>query len=443
MKRRIRIRDDDGIALISTMLVLMLLVALGSVVAITGTAAVQSTQRDLAAGQGFYDGDAGVAQAIEYFRANGVGAINTCFTTPTSCAYTWDTTYGAKVPSVTTSTGTYTDYLKPVSSAYELSPPTTHSGRYQVHSVGTLTNGTTQIVDQTLTISPYSFPFGVYTAQSISQGGGLTAANESLFSGGCINKRQQISLSGTDAYYGIPAAAHSTRYITTSKNNCSATDSGDEHLTSKCNTSYSDSSADQDALGGAVTSPCNPPGAQTSGLCSFPYPATSPTSLFGSADLMCYAPNPRGLPQTAYDLLQQTAVTQSAYFTTTSFTAPNAATYPQGVLFINLHNSSSKAVTLSSITGYDSTYCGTRALVIVVLGGDVTINAGTNIVGSIFVPDGSVKLNGNASIIGTVFAQSIDGGAGSASISLQSCYVSNPPSPLLDISTYHFHQEDR
>jgi Tfp pilus assembly protein PilX len=442
MRHRLK-SDDQGIALLSTLLVLLLLMALGSVVAITATAAEQSAHRDLVAGQAFYDSDAGVSEAAAYFRTNGVGTINTCFSTPTSCPYTVDATYGAQLPAVTTTTGTYTDYLKPVSSANELLPPTSHTGLYQVHSVGTLSTGATQIIDEELQIAPYSFPFGIYTAQSVSQGGGLTAANESLFTGGCVNKRQQISLSGTDAYYGIPAAVHSAKYITTSKNNCSATDSGDEHLTSKCNTSYSDSSADQDALGATVASPCNPPGAQAAGSCTFPYPATSPTSAFSPADLACYAPNPRGLPQSGYDQLEQTAVTESSYFTTPSYTAPNATTYPQGVLYINLNNTTNRSVSLSSITGYDSTQCGTRSIIIVVIGGDVTINAGVNIVGAVFAPDGTVKLNGSATIDGTIFAQSIDGGAGSASIGLQSCYVTNPPAPLLDISVYHFHQEDR
>jgi Tfp pilus assembly protein PilX len=438
MRRKLNPRDDRGIAMLSTIMVLVVLVALGTIGAVTVTATLQTTHRDLSATSGFFTSEAGVAQAVDYLRSHGVKTINSCYTTQgaSPCPFAFDATNGVNMGQVVTSTGTYTYYIKPTTM---LNIPTSHTGIYRVHSIGNRADGTLQVTDTDLQVRVYPFAFGVYVSQQMSQGNGVNATTESVFSASCVNKRANISLTGTDAFYGIPAAVHAAGYITTSKNGCSATDSGDIHKSTKCNSSYP---ADQDALGAAVTSPCNPPGAQTpSNSCNFP--ASPSTSAFSASDLACYNPNPRGLPQAEYDQLKATAIAQSSYFTSGAYTQPDSTLYPNGVLYIDLTNSSSKSVSLNSVTGYPTSACGTKSLIIIVLGGDATINAGTSIVGSIFVPDGSLKFNGNATVIGTMYAKNMDTGGGASSISLQTCYTQNLPATLLDISALHFHQADR
>jgi Tfp pilus assembly protein PilX len=75
--RLVRRGEDDGVALITALMVMLVLLAFGSVVAVLGVNNLRNGQNDRAAGSSLGAGDAGVAQAIEYLRSNGVAGL-TC-----------------------------------------------------------------------------------------------------------------------------------------------------------------------------------------------------------------------------------------------------------------------------------------------------------------------------------------------------------------------------
>ena len=68
-----------------------------------------------------------------------------------------------------------------------------------------------------MTVTPLPFPIGVY-ANKINLNGTPQTFQQSVFSVECVTGRDKMTFSGTDAFYGIPAAAHSTKFISTGSN---------------------------------------------------------------------------------------------------------------------------------------------------------------------------------------------------------------------------------
>ena len=430
MSRRPSRTDDAGAALLTVVLLLAVAAGLTTTAAVIAGAASRTTRSDTASTAAFAQGEAGVAQAIAYLRQPGaVKAVN-------AGTSAWTTSTGV---SVTTDAAAARSYQVTITPLVKLSPPTTQAGTYRVTSAGTATADGRRVVEVDVRVAPQPFPWGLYVSDSLSQGNGVSGTGISVFSGKCVNKRQQIALSGTDQFYGIPVGAHAAGWITTSKNRCSATDSANVHAAGPCNPAYP---FDQDAKGtDGVSAPCTPRGKLTdASTCTF---GTVATSSFTPADLACYTASSRALTPDAYEELRRSATDSGTLFTTSTYTLPTPLPMEELVLYFDLRNTGSKTVNLNSIAGYGTGQCGARSLIVVVEGGDLTINAGTSLVGSLFVPDGQIKFNGSADFIGTFFAKSMDNGAGSAALKLDTCYTQNLPVKLLTYREVGFRELDR
>jgi hypothetical protein len=278
---------------------------------------------------------------------------------------------------------------------------------------------------------------------------------ESIFSSNCISGRDKISFTGVDAFYGTPAAAHSSNYIGEKQNyNCQANDG--IHASGVCNTSYPN---DSDFGGGVLpVGPCRGNGT----LNGSPWLTTSKeTSFQDMADTYGFSVNPNGLSNTQLDALRTAAQQQGFYFTNTTavpaaLNASNAwQTYPHPILFYDLKGSSvGGQVDLNDLGGYSRTTplsagdasCTPYGAVVVVLNGNVKLNGNSTLVANVIAPgpapNGQVtKANGTGKLIGTLYADQVDI-RGTADVYLDQCFLVNMSS-LWTATQSNFREEDR
>lgn len=446
---------ERGAALITVVSVIAALGALTAGVTALTVHNLQSAQRDQQGGAAFGVAEAGIAAGIDRARAGVAGFTcpeQTSLRNGTNCPAAavppnWNGP-GNAVTVQTNSGSTYRQtYCVYITYLQLASLPTQKVAQYRVHSQGLSGNATSgctagstqglRTVTQDVAVTPFTFPIGVFAGQYTSAGG-ASLHHESVYSRSCIQNRDKIAFDAgdTDLYYGTPVAARSTQYITTDNNSCGATDNRNIHRSSRCNSSYQ---FDADALGadlsGGAYAACYRPPLFT-------------TSLFTTADLTRIAPNPKGLTESQYAALRARAQSQGQlHVGTTSFTAPDPAVYPNAVMYFDLTGTSNKKVSIQSeLNAYGSTYCGSRSVIIVVRGpADLDVTSQANITGSIFVPDSgsSVKLAGGSALTGTLWADDVEKTTGNSDIAMQSCWLSNLPGGLLDVTPTRFRQVDR
>lgn len=452
--RRMGTGADRGSALVMTMLVLAVLSGLGTTVFVLSSRNLKNAQRDRQATAALADAEAGVAQAVAYMKANGVGGL---LCSPACASNPWGNSTNPQV--VTLATGeTYRVWIERIQPFI----PGKADGRYRVHSAGMAGSGPgTRTVWQDVSISPFGFPLAVYGDQ-IDAGGTGQILTESLFTAGCVFKRSKLQFSGVDPVYNIPSAAHSNSIITddqTSNNNtsCPTTNNKNVHANGVCNDpAYP---WDQDSQGGALNgTTCYH---KTLGSSDPSYPETS----FVNDVAKTYGFQQTGLTSAQIDMLRTTSQEQGFYFTNTwqiptvLRSASTAINYPHPVLFYELQGSGivGQTVDLSQLdsTTYgrptpvdsSSTYCNGRNFILVVLNGNVKLNSNSVLVGSVFAmgpdPNGIVqKANGTTNLIGTIYARHIDL-TGTANVNLDDCFLQNLPGNLLNIRPSDFREVDR
>lgn len=450
MLRRLRTvaRGESGMAMLTTIMVMAVLTGFGVTVSVVSINNSQNAGRDRQAGEALNLAEGGVAQAVEYIRAYGVGALtcleSTYASNPNdpSCANAaaWANPHPTKSQKVTF--GPLESYRVWIGTIQAPSLMTSHVGRYRVHSEGLSGAGPgARRIEVDLTVKPFSFPLGIF-GDDITAGGNLVVMNESIFAKNCVNQREKISFAGaTDIAHGIPPAVHSAQYINYATNGCSSNDSKNIHDpkprgSGVCYSGHppiSNAQFDQDRLGGDLTgTPCAP--AMTS-------------SYFDDAALKSYGYQTGGLSKAEYDALRARARAQGTYFKTPvnpGITAAFAAEHPNAVLFYDLSNTGGTvSLQQADIAGYETTQCGARSIVIVVVNGNLTFNGGVNIVGSLFVPQGTIKGTGGATLIGTVFARRLDSITGGFSSSLQQCFFDAFPGGLMKVTSSRFAEVDR
>ena len=280
---------------------------------------------------------------------------------------------------------------------------------------------------------------------------------ESLFSDSCIQGRSKETFQGTDAYYGVPAAAHSSNYIVP-KQNDSCTAGNSIHTSSApCNTSYPN---DSDIAGGTLTSGDGCYG--NGSLNGATWLTTSKESTFANM-ASTYGFQTGGLSNSDLDALRTASQQQGFYFTNTTaipavLQAANAwQTYPHPVLFYDLKGASVGGfVDLKDLTGYSRSYpldssqagCLPMGAVVVVLNGNVRLNGNTVLATSVYAPgpapNGQVgkakRLQGQ--LIGTLYADNIDM-TGTADVYLDNCFLANMSGGLLNVTASNYRKVDR
>lgn len=423
----IRVREvaqgDSGLALMTVIMAGAVMTAVAVMAAGISLNNLKNAGRDRVAGGAMGAAEAGLAEGINFLRTHPAGSLS-C--SPT-CGATNPWGDQATAQSFTFPDGRTAKVWIEVVQAFN--PPAFKVATFKIHSTGTSGTGPgTRVLEQTVSGKPLDIPIGVY-ANEITMNGTPQTFQESVFSKNCITGRDKMNFgSQPDAYFGITPAAHSTQYISTGNSACNAGVNNNIHKASACNSSYP---YDQDALGGPVSSPCNPPGG---------------TSKFTQADLDNYG---RGLTDNELAWLRTRAQSMGQYWTSpTGWTPPNPTTYPNAVIFFDVGPNDTVTIQNELDPYFWDGSCATapRTVIIVVNNssvgsGGVTVNSNGNLAGALFVQRGQLKFNGTITWTGTLFANTIQQWNGNATSQLTQCFLLNMP--LLNITPTRFREVDR
>lgn len=479
LRARLGAGDDDGVAMLMVLTVMFVVTALGSTAVVLATNNLNGANLDRQAGATQNLSEAGIAQAISWIRYNGVGSL-ACSPScaPASGQTDWgqgpnaggagpNTTIAANAPYghlVTSGTSQYRVWIEKTAAFL---PPTNSVGRYTIHATAISKSGVTspvsRSVSQDVRVTPFKFPIGIF-AHTVAAGGTGGIHYESLFTDSCIQGRAFETFQGVDAYYGVPAAAHSAAAIVPQQNDACTQANSIHNVDGKgkspdtplpCNSSYPN---DTDAYGDTLTSPpCKGNGI----LNGSPWLTTSKETSFANM-ASTYGFDPLGLSNSQLDALRTAAQQQGFYFTDTTAipaqlqTSNAGVTYPHPVLFYDLKGSSvGGIVDLKDLKGYSRSYpvdstsasCSAAGAVVVVLNGNVRLNANTVLTASVFAPSPApygqvLKANGGGQLIGTLYADSIDM-RGTADIYLDSCFLANLPGGLISVTVDNYRESDR
>jgi len=421
-----RAQDETGAAIITTLLVMVVVTGMGAVVVQVASANLRNAGRDRVAGGALGAAEAGLVAGQAYLQ--GPAGISTlaCSTPTTTCATNpWGNANSPYELTIDSSRKAYV-YLV---TEQAFNPPTVKKAVYRIYSTGTTGTGPGTVkLEQQVSAEPFSFPIGVY-ADQVSAAGNGSVHRETFFTAGCVTQRNKMTFEGIDQWYGHPAGVYSAQWITDSNNNCSATDNKNIHKSGVCNTSFP---YDRDLQGGALAS---------TACASVPNAIT--TSYFDDAELAnTFGNQARGLTPAQYAALKTRAQSMGQYYTTTSYTAPDPAVYPNAVMYFKL-GTNDKVMIQTQLNAYSYDSCGTRSLIIVIEGGDLHINSGANITAAIFLPDGTYTGNGTSQIHGTLYAADIEKFNGTADFALDPCFFANLPGGLLTVSPMQFRVDDR
>lgn len=455
---------DRGSAMVITLMVLALVTALSTTVAVVTIDNLIGSRRAQQAGAALAAADAGIAQAMAHLRNSGVRDLNCTEAAPdaAACDLAWgsDNPEGVSLPGG--AGAAYEVWIEAV-----LPFPANDPGKYRIHSLGTAAGPASREVVTDVAVTTTDVPKGIF-ARTINGGGDASVARESIFSTGCVYNRSKIEMSGTDAAYGIPVAVHSSQIITDSNGSgqyCPSTSKPIHKLAQGSNPAEPCAGAyphDQDSRGGDLTS-------TTCGSAQ-----TSHPEYYGSKDLDGdSSPDVRGsyikddatlfelfgirspaLTQSQIDQMRTIAQSQGNYWTSASgWSSPDEA---NAVMYFDLKGASlGDTVDLNLVTGFgrapdmSATHpgCLTKSLIILVDGGNVKLNSNQELTASVFLlsgaPYGQVfKANGTSQFIGTIYADTVNL-TGTADLSLDPCFLANVSPALLDFRLGDYRELDR
>jgi Tfp pilus assembly protein PilX len=466
---------DQGNAILIVLMVTMVLTLLGTTAGVLATNNTRNAGVDRAAGTALQVSEGGVAQALAWMQYWGPNALACSPSCPAGAYNDWgdgpssptDSAYGHTV-----NTGNGQQYVVWIEKVSPFLPPATRTGLYTVHSVGkskaTSVSSGARAVAVDVTVKPFEFPVGVF-ARQVAAGGNGGIHYTSIFSSECIAGRGKIDFANaTDAYYGVPAAAHAAKWILPAENDsCAATNS--IHTTTSttgCTLTIGNGSNtqvtknDTDAAGANLTAGdgCYGNGTLNGSTWLTTSKETTPQAM---EDLYGFKAYPNGLSNTQLDALRTAAQQQGFYFTGTSAipavlqSTTAWQTYPHPVLFYDLKGAAiGSEVNLSDLKGYSRPYplaanaptCAPFGAVVVVLNGNVKLNSNNILTANVFAPGPSpygqvAKANGTGQLIGTLFADRVDL-RGTSDVYLDQCFLANMTS-MWSMTQSNFREEDR
>ena len=485
-KLRLASRADQGIAMITVIVAVMVLTALGATAATLSINNLGNANRDRQAGSALGAADAGVAQAIEYIRDNGVSGLTCPDANQSSCtgvAAGWGSPVSPQAVALDSAGNgcLSTSALKNCATVYityvtQFAPPTVKTGVYAIHSLGRYGPGPgARAIVQTVKVTPDSFPVGVF-GQTVSGNGGPQLYTESLFTTDCVSPLYDGHGNGTrfvgsvDPYYDQPPAAHSTTGLSTTNNTtCGSNDNGLVPSSTSC--SNSSLMWDQGPTGGVLpsTSACYrkytradgtfyPDGTCPSGVT----PTQTATGLcdtnsFTTADLKRYGYRPRGLTDAQYQELKTRSQSENLYNLTGNIATALSSAVTSGITNPVLYWDCSVAAANCSggvslkQSDFPSTFtqdkgvsCGAlHILTIVVEHADFNLSGGntSTLDAAVFAPDGSYNNNGAIQLYGTLFSKNLSL-TGSPVFELDSCWTSAFPGPALTVTKKSFREDD-
>lgn len=445
--RPTRATDDRGAALLLTLFATTLVMILGTTILSATVNNLRSTRLSQDAGAALDAADAGLSQVAAHLRTYGVRGL--------ACAPTCTSGYGSRTSPAAVTMPTlrgapsrrYEVWVEPLAPL-----PANNPGLYRIHSTGYAGQAVRAIVaDVSLGTQPIGLPLAIF-AKSVDGGGSASVTRISILSTGCVDSRRQILTQGIDVGLGIPAAVHSSQYISELQQtsvNCGP-GRASIHQTGNCNAEFP---WDQSVQGGPL------PGGSSacSGARANYYYQARDVDGDGSTDVtgskIKDANSLRklfGIPEQPFtesqlDNLRAVAQSQGTYFTRATYSPsdiPTPAQQPNTVLFFDLLAGPDvgQVVDLKDVNGWgrapNPTTCPTQSLLIVITGGDARLNGNetmaANIVLTSSAPYGHVfKANGTARLIGTIYADALDL-TGNVDISLDTCFLQNLSPSLVD-----------
>jgi Tfp pilus assembly protein PilX len=493
MRKLLRIRrpGDEGMAMLTVILIMAVLGALGATVATVSINNLRNTNRDRQSGSALGAADAGVAQAIEYLRSNGVGSLKCPDATPSSCGSMtgWNNPSAPKLialDSAGTGCTTNNNCAKVwigVVQAY--APPSVKAGTYNIHSEGLYGGGpSARTIVDTVQVSPDKFPIGVY-GDRLDGNGGTSIQTESLFSRACVypiwsGNGNGTRFAGIDAYYGQPAAAHTLDHISETVGCGSAIESSAPTTSASaahCPTKTAEDlhqSGDGGLVSAAAGASCyhqyqRPDGSwypdaacpsgvtptETNGLCA--------STAFTVTDLQRYGYRPRGLSDSQYAGLKARAQGQNLYNIATGSVGTAMATalaagINDPVLYWDCSAAASNCGSGSTVSlAYNDFPANTFAyppqagacpdpypiVTVVVEHGNLVFQGGNStwFDGAFFVPDGTFSGNGGYNIVGTLFSNDLNMG-GNQNWQLDTCWVTSFPGAVISVTQVGFREDD-
>lgn len=448
MTRPDRARDDRGAALVLTLFATTLAMILGTTILSATVNNLRSTRLSQDAAVALDAADAGLSQVAAHLRTFGVSGL--------ACAPTCASGYGSRTSPVSVALPTlrgapsrrYEVWVEPLAPL-----PTSNPGRYLIHSTGYAGSAVRSIVAEvSLGTQPIGLPLAIF-AKSVNGGGSASVTRISILSTGCVDSRRQILTQGIDVGLGIPAAVHSSQYISElqqTSTNCGP-GRASIHQSGNCNSEFPwDQSVQGGPLPGGASSACA--GARVSS-----YYQARDLDGDGSTDVtgskIKDANSLRrlfGIPEQPFtesqlDNLRAIAQAQGTYFTRASYSPsdiPSPATRPHTVLFFDLLAGPDvgQVVDLKDVNGWgrdpDPATCPAQSLLIVITGGDARLNGSSSMTANLVLtseaPYGHVfKANGTARLIGTIYADTLDL-TGNVDVSLDACFLQNLSPSLVD-----------
>lgn len=445
---------DEGSALIITLMVMVLVMALSTTVAVLTIDNLRGSWRAQQAGSAVNAADAGVAQAMSYLRSNGVRAINQC-SPGCGSALPWgdeQSPMRVEVENDGNAGEAYEVWIQPLAAYPAIKP-----GRYLIHSTGTANGDARRSVTVEVGVTAAKYPRGIF-ARTVSGGGNASVTHQSVFSTGCVARRDKIEMvpGEIDLAYGIPVGVHTSDYITTqnvSSTHCTASEKKLIHESSPCSTVFP---ADQDRLGGDLDSAdatcrsvqaTHPQYYGRQDLDGDGSPDVVGSYLQDDAALMKLFDfvDPVFTPE-QLDQLRAMARTQGNYWTsTTGWTDPDET---HAVMFFDLGGASlGGTVDLNDIDGFTPATTCTKSLVVVIEDGNAKLNSNKQLAASLFLtspaPNGQiVKANGTSDFLGTIYADKINL-VGTTNLKLDDCFVANPSPSLLTFQVGEYRELDR
>jgi hypothetical protein len=170
-----------------------------------------------------------------------------------------------------------------------------------------------------------------------------------------------------------------------------------------------------------------------------------------------YRVSQSGFSQAQLDGLKTLAMSQGSYYT--SATIPTVPTDDDSVVYFDLTAApaSGREVDLNQLAvapwnrppnlSATDPACESRSLLIIIEGGNARLNSNSRLMASLFMvsgdPYGNVtKANGTAVFTGTISANNLDL-TGTSDMSLDACYLANPPPGLTSLRTVNYREVDR
>ncbi len=455
---------DRGSGMIMTMLVMALVVALGATATAVSIGNLRGSSSAQRAGTALDSAEAGVAQATTYIRTYGTRKLRCNLTTCTSNAWSSTNPVSANVAGG----GRWVAYIAPIGAV-----SAAEGGRFLIHSTGTAGGPAQRIIETEVSVAPIDLPKGVF-GRTLNLGGTVDLRQISMFSTGCVYKRDKVTATNAstelDLAYGVPPGVHSSQVITESQGSgqyCPGTARpihsgllGTGITLTPCNTTYP---YDQDRFGGKFLGILGLP-AVCNLLTGNPAYVERDFNLDGQVDVSGsflrddaalfknFGMKRPALTDSELEQLRATAQAQGNYYTSTSgWTVP---TDPHSVLFFDLNGESVDLTPLGSSPLFArarldaaSPLCLDASLLVIIAGGDAKLNSNTQLAASVYLsgsaPYGRLeKANGTANHIGMIYADTLDL-TGSFGVSLDTCYIENPPPALFSVTPGTYRELDR